>query len=198
MVETEQVQISQTKERCAILIGQAHPDLYRKNTFRVLAVPVDASDRQISRQVQKLRMRASTGWDASNQSPDEDFVSAPPPESEAVQNALQRVRDPELRIVDEFFWFWPGPADTAEGPEILGEILSRGDHQQANDILKQYDNGNKDDPVLCHNSAILAHALALEIEVKASAEPLTEEQQKRREFYWRHAYAKWRACLDQE
>src|SRR5207237_1230989 len=50
----------------------------------------------------------------------------PAPDVDAVRHAIERLRDPETRLVDEFFWFWPETSAT-ETPDEALTALDRGD-----------------------------------------------------------------------
>jgi hypothetical protein len=162
-----------------------------------LGLPVDASAREINRQVQRKQMTATTGCDDFKEAA--DFLQPDSsPDGDAVQAAVQRLRDPELRVTDEFFWFWPLPAENSEGDDTFLSALRDGDYQRTVAVLRKYERKQNDNPVYCHNLAVLSHALALDMEHTALAQTSAEEQRRQKEFYWRYAYSKWKTCLDHE
>ncbi len=179
-------------EQCGILFSEADLNLYNKNAFRILGVPVNACSRQINRESQKLYFLADTD-NRNDTQEDIIFPLTPLPDQETIRNALQRLRDPKLRLIDEFFWFWPTWSSQSNINEIFISNMKAGAYRQ---ILE---NGKHiTDPITCHNLAVLSHALAIEMEREIQLEDLTEEQKKEKTFYWNYAYSKWKICLEPE
>jgi len=87
------------------LLGAIGPDLYRTNSFRVVGMPVDATERTLAKQAERLKMRErlAGGLEAIRGA----LALRPAPDADSVREAMQRLRDPERRLVDELFWFWP-------------------------------------------------------------------------------------------
>ncbi|TYB44262.1 hypothetical protein [Actinomadura chibensis] len=152
------------------------PDLYRDNPFRVTGLPVDATDRDIRRRAEELRVRARFGDGSSPGSP--LLPLDPPPGADAVQEAFQRLRDPLLRLADELFWFWPSRAN---GDEAL-DALREGRAEDAERLWSEPGPG-RPAAVAAHNLAVLAHARALD------SGDLGDER-------WDGALRGWRAVLD--
>ena len=101
----------------AQLAAAASPELYRVNAFRITGLPVDATARDIAKQLEKMKIAEKLGAATTRQGGPLPLV--PPPDLDAVRQAMQRLRDPEGRLVDEFFWFWPSPpggTDTTSVP----------------------------------------------------------------------------------
>ncbi|TYK47016.1 hypothetical protein [Actinomadura decatromicini] len=149
------------------------PDLYRDNPFRITGLPVDATDRDIRRRAEELRVRARFGdgsWTGSPLLPLD-----PPPDADAVQRAFQRLRDPLLRLADELFWFWPSGGDA-------DEALREGRAADAERLWSEPGPG-RPAAVAAHNLAVLAHARALD------SGDLGEER-------WKGALRGWRTVLD--
>src|ERR1044071_2161250 len=92
------------------LMDVAHPNLYRINAFRITGLPTDATPRDVVRQAERLKIAARIGnAPATSAAP---FPLSPAPEDDDVRGAVDRLRDPERRLVEELFWFWPhDPAD---------------------------------------------------------------------------------------
>src|SRR5207237_3361496 len=89
----------------------------------------------------------------------------PAPDVDAVRHAIERLRDPETRLVDEFFWFWPETSAT-ETPDEALTALDRGDVAAAR---KRWQAAAPGAGVAVHNLAVLAHLLALDLEHRALA-----------------------------
>ena len=103
----------------------ATPDLYRMNAFRVLGLPVDASSSDLAKRQTMLKMLGKLGADASV--PHHGILPLnPPADADALRQAGHRLRDPESRIVDELFWFWPVDLQNSDGDGGLS-LLRRGD-----------------------------------------------------------------------
>lgn len=137
--------------------GVVGPDLARENAFRVTGLPVDVSARMIRRREQELTVRARLGTSLNEGSL---LPLDPPPDLPAVQDALQRLRDPVLRLADEFFWFWPLAPD---GPDEALECLRAGDSQQAAQVWLCQSAGRAR-AMATHNLAVLALIQALDSE----------------------------------
>ena len=151
------------------------PDLYRDNPFRITDLPVDASDRDIRRRTEELRIKARFGdgtWPGSPL-----LRLDPPPDADAVQQAFQRLRDPLPRLEDELFWFWP----SHDGDEALA-ALGEGRVEDAERLWHDPGPG-RPAAVAAHNLAVLAHARALD------SGDLRDER-------WAHALRHWRTVLD--
>ncbi|OHV41833.1 MULTISPECIES: hypothetical protein [Pseudofrankia] len=93
------------------------PWLYDANAFRVTGLAVTASRRDIRRVSDRVRIAERLGEAAA---PAHALALTVPVTAAALSTALDRLRDPRLRLVDEFFWLWPSAepagATTAPGP----------------------------------------------------------------------------------
>ena len=83
----------------------ATPELYRKNAFRLTGLSVESGARELLRFGERLEMLHRLNGRV--ESVKGGFPLKPFPSHEEVRDALQRLRDPEQRLFDEFFWFWP-------------------------------------------------------------------------------------------
>ncbi|WUH98708.1 hypothetical protein OHR68_35190 [Spirillospora sp. NBC_00431] len=130
------------------------PDLYRQNPFRVTGLAVDASSRDVRRRSEQLRVQAKLGTGIGTGST--LLPLGPPPDGDAVQEAIQRLRDPVRRLEDELFWFWPAH----DGDEAL-DALRAG---RVEDAERHWSDPGPGRPtaVAAHNLAVLAHARALD------------------------------------
>jgi hypothetical protein len=181
------------KEGCEILMQAAAPDIYRINAFRISGLNVNASTREISNQIQKNQMLEKYGGKLDNhKSP---FPIEPPPDVDKLRQALHRLRDPETRIIDEFFWFWPHSIDNAIKDNAL-EALSRNDIKSAEKLWINYEATLTESNVSRHNLAVLSHLLALDIELNGAS--LKEEDIKNRDKYWKNTYKRWKLLLEHE
>jgi len=164
-------------------------DLYRTNAFRVTGLAVEANDREISRHLERLRMAQRLGATA----PDGGAVLplTPPPSVEAVTEAAQRLRDPDARLLDRFFWFWSGEPTN----DRALSLLRSGRASEAADAWRLASQ-NEREPTAHHNLAVLLHATASDLEHMASARPLSQAEEAQRTGLWKEALAAWRTICD--
>ncbi|MBS1819343.1 MAG: hypothetical protein JSU08_15520 [Acidobacteria bacterium] len=169
------------------------PSLYRTNAFRVIGLPVEATPKDIRRKADMLRMSETLGTPApQGRSPLPLDATATVDE---VREALQRLRDPERRLVEEIFWFWPvEPGRSVDDPALTA--LAQGDFKEACAIWRDTDAGG----IGLHNLAVLTHALALDHEQDATRESLTLSPTDRVNInkLWRQAFLDWNAAIREE
>ncbi len=188
---------------CAPLLSSAHLGIYRENTFRITGLPVDATEREIKKQAGRLKMMEELGQAEATHA----YALQPPPTADQIRAAMQRLKEPELRLIDEFFWFWPNEfGKSAEDRAI--QAIQRGDANEAHQIWTAAANGGKnryhdlsilDDEDVCninryvagHNLAVLYHMAALDwtlFDLKQAVDP---EREKKIERHWRDSFQYW-------
>jgi len=178
---------------CEILLKYSRPDIYHINAFRISGLNVNASTREISNQVQKNQMLEKYGGKLDNhKSP---FPIEPPPDIDKLRQALHRLRDPETRIIDEFFWFWPHSIDSEVKDHAL-EALSRTDIKTAESLWINYEATLTESNVSRHNLAVLSHLLALDIELNGNS--LAKEESAKRDKYWKNTFKRWTLLIEHE
>jgi hypothetical protein len=150
--------MSHTSENsdCAPLIEACTLNLFEKNIFRITGLPVDASTKEVSRQAQKLQMLEEMGGGTPNQAA---FPLIPPPSTEQIREALARMKEPEHRLVDEFFWFWPETFGHSKTDPAINALQS-GDGQKAVDIWVERENNGS--VTATHNLAVMFHMYAVD------------------------------------
>ena len=171
---------------CAALLNAAHLNLYRENTFRITGLSIDASEREIRRQAAKLKMleELGKGEDASQHA----YSIKPAPTVEQIRVAMQRMKEPEHRLIDEFFWFWPKEFGQSD-PAILA--LQNGDASTAHELWSKEATDARNGAVAIHNLAVLYHLVALDWtleDLKATVDP---QREAKIEQYWRKAFEYW-------
>ncbi|MBI5576677.1 MAG: hypothetical protein HY896_10000 [Deltaproteobacteria bacterium] len=176
-----------------ILLASGRPDLYRKNPFRVACLPVDATPREISKQIHAMEMEAKF----SGKLPMGNLPLDPPPDLDTIRESIHRLRDSEERLVAELFWIWPNPSDKGTADEAM-VAFSRGDIHKAKQIWTARERTDGVKGIPSHNLAVLAHASALDLEAQSLFFPLSRTQIHQREAYWNDALAKWKAVLECE
>ena len=171
------------------LIAAATPELYRQNAFRITGLPVTAGIGEVRRHSQELARMKRLGL------PTEDTRGGylplrPPPEEDQINGAANRLLDQETRLIDELFWFWP---IDLQGTEDEGLALLK--DNRIDDALKFWlrnEQLGSQSQVSTHNLAVLYHLAALDLEHRATAQPLTAEATHWRNICWKDAY---RRCV---
>jgi hypothetical protein len=176
------------------LLQSLRPDLYRINAFRLAQLPAHASPRELTRRLDKIKMLAKLGG-APDAAPG-PLALVPPPDPDAMRNAIERLRDPEVRLVDEFFWFWPVD-QAAETPDGAVAALERGDVAAARRLWQEALDRVPPGAVAQHNLAVLAHLLALDLEHRAltNSRPLDGYLGRLRDQSWADAWKHWQGVL---
>ena len=174
-----------------LMVESSHPELYRNNAFRITGLSVDASPRDIARQADKIKMAETL---KSNVRYGGAMQLDPPPDADSVRMAMQRLRDPESRLIDEFFWFWPHQLGQAKSDEALVALHS-GDISRAASVWTKQENDHSEANVSTHNLAVLAHATALDLEHRVALKPGEEAL---RDLRWKEAIKRWKDLVDHE
>lgn len=178
---------------CEILIQAAVPEIYRINAFRISGLTVNASTREITSQLQKNQMVEKYGDKSIKK--DSPFPIIPPPDTDQIRQALHRLHDPETRLIDEFFWFWPHSIESDKMDGAL-DSLSRNDIKSAESIWINYEATLTESNVSRHNLAVLSHLMALDIEL--NGKNLTENEIQKRNKHWNDAFKRWKLLFDHE
>ncbi len=177
------------------LLEAATPLVYRTNAFRVTGLPVDASARDMSRELQKRAMLERLGRGPRGGSGPLDLN--PPADADAVRDAMQRLRDPERRLIEELFWFWPQAFGQSARDEAL-QALNRGDLETSTKIWIERARTPAETGVAIHNLAVMPHALALDYEYamcQGHTSPALIEQ---RDKSWRPTLDRWVVLVNHE
>lgn len=160
------------------LSALANVDLYRRNAFRLSGLPVDASLRQIRRRATEVEVAERLG-DTGSIAGDGLFPVTPHPAAEEVLTALQRLRDPNRRLLEEWFWLWPIPDHPTEDARL-------------DDVKRSWSElvgtGSEHAGTAAHNLAVAAHLKLLEV----------GRGSRSLEGAWKSAYRAWRRVIDDE
>lgn len=171
-------------------LGIAQPALFRANAFRVVGLPANSSDSAIRKQAKKLE------FEAQHQSNMTKSVGPLPLASEApdelLPDALQRLKDPERRFIEEFFWFWPRPGFGNDDPAIAA--LGNRDVSAAIEIWTGEVGRDDDCGRAAHNLAVMFHTLALDVEHARQFEE-TAGLHKIQYSYWEKGFSHWQDVL---
>ena len=181
-----------TRAECRPLIDAATKDIFRNNAFRIIGLPVDATPGEISRRADKLKVMEDLGQGHSLHN--SAFAIRPPPTVDQIRDAIHRLQDPEKRIVEEFFWFWPEEFGRSRMDPAIQALLS-GDCDTASTIWTLRESSYSSGPVAIHNIAVFWHFTALEREHYTVNADINEAQQATSEGSWQNAIKRWRYLL---
>lgn len=179
-----------TSAECKPLLEACTPQLYRNNAFRIVGLPVDASTRDIKRRIDDLKAAEEI-----NDATDEHkhaFALEPAPSLEMIRESAQRLQDPERRIIDEFFWFWPTQWGGGKQDAAL-VALSLGDKDTAFTIWSDSmpDDHAAASLVAKHNLAVMYHLVATDSEQYSLEFDLSQKQLDTITEYWRRSLQWW-------
>ncbi len=182
---------SETSE-CQPLMEACTLNLYEKNIFRITGLPVDATAKEVARQAQKLQMMEEVSGGAL---PQAAFPLNPPPTTEQIREALARMKEPEHRLVDEFFWYWPEQFGDSKNDPAIRALLA-GDGQKAVDIW--VDRENEGSATATHNLAVMFHMFAVDWTNHHVAHDLDAGRDEKIKGYWKDAFDRWEELADSD
>lgn len=182
---------------CEPLLHACTPTVYIQNAFRITGLPVDASMRDIKRRLDDIKAAEEMGEGASEHR--SAFALSPPPTLDQIREAAQRLHDPERRIVEEFFWFWPLDVGQGRSDPALA-ALQAGNKDTAFTLWKRAikTDDSHHAVVAKHNLAVIYHLVALDSEHVALSNDLETEVQTTIATYWRHSFRWWEELTDDE
>jgi len=173
------------------------PDLYCDNGFRILGLCVDASNREITKQSNKLKIVKRLGRAVYTKAP--IFPIRPSPDEHAIAGAIHELRDAEARLHHEFFWFWPLKwGESGTDPAL--NALRQGQIKEARRLWKELAVRDAEQrSVAIHNIAVLHHLIALDGEraLEGKREPKPKHAS-RLDKNWRIALKYWAAVVEND
>lgn len=184
------------------LLTEADPEIYIKNTFWILGLPLEISDAEVSNPPAPNRSAEIVPVDISYRKAHNRIERhlaqirwAPGSESEKIkeaedrlQMARTRLNSPHLRFIDEVFGIWPvswgsdgqavaeEPADFQKGVQLWQELSSSNYAAQ-------------------HNLAVYTHAQALERELQSVGSQTDADSEREKEKLWETALNYWDKTL---
>jgi hypothetical protein len=183
-----EVLTNENRTECRPLLEAAHINIYRQNPFRVIGLPVNASANAISKSADKLKTMVELG--KGQEANSAAFALDPPPSVDQIRESIERVKDPEHRIIDEFFWFWPEQYSAAgEDPAI--QALSQGDSLKAYEFWLEREDDPENGFIASHNIAVMFHLIALDWTRYHLAVDLDREHEEKIKDYWRECFSRW-------
>ena len=173
---------------CPLLVSAAKRNLFATNSFRILGLPVEATVREVSKQAEKLKQMEQLGLAAEGMG--RAFPLNPPPSFDQVREAIQRLKDPEKRLIDEFFWFWPQQFGQSNSDPAI-QALFAGDSQTAIQIWNVKESDPTDGVAATHNLAVMWHLTALESETRIADSQANFEARSKLDAKWANAFKFW-------
>jgi hypothetical protein len=177
-------------EPLARLLEVADPLVFRQNPFRVLGLPVHASEREIKKHVERIQIMARIG-DGEIQISGPLSLD-PSPDESAVRNAVHELRDPEKRLIYEVLWLWPAIG----GDDQALVELSNHRIKAAIEIWEGVESREEVSYIATHNLAVLYHTSAFDLEYTAQFKPLSDDTKKLQDAYWHQALTRWRRLTE--
>jgi hypothetical protein len=155
-------------------------------------LPVDATQRDLAKHAARIKLLAELGQDPQSTAA---LPLRPPPTLDDIRDAIQRLKDPEKRLIDEFFWFWPQNLGES-GSDLAVAALEKGDLKKAAEIWMSRRNDPIEGVVAAHNLALTVQILALDSENRfLEGETDSTPRQKVNE-YWKRALSRWDRILN--
>ncbi|RMI29112.1 tetratricopeptide repeat protein [Nocardia stercoris] len=135
----------------AVLDAALEDAPHRRNAFRLAGLRTDADGRGLRRRVTELEASERLGTPLARAGL---LPPVPEPDPGEVKTALNQLREPLQRLVQELFWLWPTDGVDPGAPGANMESAER----IWLDALRQ-------DPIAAHNIAVVRHVQALESEL---------------------------------
>ncbi len=184
---------------CKPLLALCTPSLYAENAFRITGLHVYATARDIRRRQEDLKtVEGSTDWQDEHKhalSLDE------PPTPDQVITAFLKLQDPERRLIDELFWFWPLTVGGGKQDEAI-HYLKTGNASQACQIWESTPRHRTHEGLAAlHNLAVYHHLVAIEWEARSqqarSKKPKAKDLPQILE-HWDKAVTYWETITDED
>lgn len=182
---------------CKPLLTACTPLVYVHNAFRITGLLIDASTRDIKRRVDDLKAAAEMGDDDDEHT--HAFALNPPPTVDQIREAAHRLHDPETRIIEELFWFWPQEWGQGKSDPALGAL--RNGNKDAAFKLWSAAIEDAEEPagtIAKHNLAVMYQMVALDSENVALTGDLSAEQLATVAKYWTTCFKLWEEIADDE
>ena len=190
--------MSAVRSTCQAMIDVCHTRIYHDNMFHLTGLPVDATSRDIARRQDDLRSAEVSGdW----QSEFRHIMSGREiPDPQIIREKFVLLQnDPERRLVEEFFWFWPLELGKGKTDPALLHIRAG-----ARDKAFGYWTGKLYVEGLVglaaqHNLAVLHHLYAIDYEFALqNGNKLTPEHLQTMAHYWKTSINYWEPLADDD
>ncbi len=174
---------------CRPLIAAATRHLFQSNPFRITGLAVDATTREITKHADKIKLMEELG--DGEKAHTTALARKPPPTLDEIREAIQRLKDPEARIVDEFFWFWPQEFGHSKSDPAI-QALAAGNLNGAIETWRSREKDQNNGAAASHNIALAYHVTALDWENYAADHAVEDDQRQKIAEYWQRAFRRWK------
>ena len=156
-----------------------------ENPFRILALPVTSTDREIKKQLNKLTAYYEMGKKLVHDT-DFSFLPGISRSPEMIADAAARIELPDQKLFYANFWFWPGNSVD----ELVLEVLQEGGVEKATVLWEKAANSQDLSPKNYSNCKNLALLNLIQATQNHSADPAMLEHALRRysELFADHSY----------
>lgn len=182
-------------ESNSILMRVCTEDVYKDNAFHVLGLRTTATPRQVRRRREDFESAKTLGGDAWHAMFKHLMGNRHVPTPQEVDEAFERLEDPECRAVSEFFWPWPMGDDRAV------DLLVDGRKNEAFGIWERELLGyGKRRTIAQHNLAVVYHLYALDAELQVlDGDGYAPPDFKAKMLsYWEKCFANWEVLADSD
>lgn len=165
-----------------VLFQIAHPDLYERNPFNVLNLPVDATAKDIRRRKEDIEAAFDAGTEAAefaNILPGDE--SRKTPTRAEVDDLFTTLENPEKRIAYALFWFWPEDMGSvgreANRKRVRNPNGAFGHHEVVavwDRDARLPDGSTSTQFISRHNLAVFHHMMGLAYELELKSIPPTD------------------------
>ncbi|VAW65822.1 hypothetical protein MNBD_GAMMA09-3310 [hydrothermal vent metagenome] len=173
------------------LINFVGLDFYQNNVFRVLGLPTSSTPQDIRKQLEKAKLMSKYGGGSVTAGL---LLINDTPNFETMHDLMHDLKDPENRLLQEFFWFWSNPSEKNSSLDTL----KQGDVSAAIKIWEKASGEINEQDIGIHNLAILHHVMALDFEILASRMTESGDILKDCDTAWSKAYFYWNSVLKGE
>lgn len=185
-----------TSDPSNVLFQIAHPDLYERNPFNVLNLPVAATAKDVRRRKEDIEAAFDAGTESEefrNMLPGDDDRKMPT--RAEVEQLFSVLEDPEKRIAYSLFWFWPDSSETPGGGRRRSNPNGEFGHSSVIAKWEEKARGSSaassSPTVAKHNLAVFHHMMGLAYElalrkydIKTADTPADVPQHWKAAIYW--------------
>ena len=194
-----------TADPSNVLFKVAHPDLYERNPFNILNLPVDATAKDIRRRKEDIEAAFDAGTEAElfrDMLPGDDRRKIP--SRSEISNLFELLTDPETRIAFALFWFWPESLSDRRVDSSSQMATNSNRHFGHQTVVSNWGREAKLPPgstptqsIAKHNFAVYHHmmGLAYEIELSRYGKNVVETPVDV-PFHWDAAIREWNGLAD--
>ncbi len=180
-----------------LILKIAKPDIYCDNAFQQLSLPVTASLRELQKRRQIIEIGLKTGASIPKGA-FTTIVLKKIQDSYVLEETIQRLRNPEERLLDEIFWFWLDPIVSTGLHDPVLDLLTNGKIAEALNFWSKRVAVDSQDGIALHNLAIFTHVQILENENLLLLGKTPAFDQKRLNDGWNNTYQYWKMLIDHE